>query len=99
MSLVNSTDLSEGGGIGQEFRQLSGGQLAVAGVAIAAISMILEFIALSGFAPTVSLFKKFLLHFIQMFLHPHFFKICEGGSYASFKNLFIREFSKHFIQF
>ena len=53
MSLANSTDIT--GGVGTEFRQLSGGQLAVAGVAIAAISMILEFIALSGFAPTVSI--------------------------------------------
>ena len=35
-------------------RQLEAGQLAVAGVAIAVISMILEFIALSGFAPSVS---------------------------------------------
>ena len=56
MSLVNSTALTEGG-VGTEFRQLSGGQLAVAGVAIAAISMILEFIALSGFAPTVIIFQ------------------------------------------
>lgn len=37
-----------------EFRQLGTGQLAVAGVAIAIISMILEFIALSGFAPRIS---------------------------------------------
>jgi hypothetical protein len=37
-----------------EFRQVQPSQLAVAGVAIAVISMILEFIALSGFAPTVS---------------------------------------------
>ncbi len=37
-----------------EFRQSQPQQLAMAGVAIAVISMILEFIALSGFAPTVS---------------------------------------------
>ena len=41
----------------QEFRQLPAGQLAVAGVAVAVISMILEFIALSGFAPSVYKFS------------------------------------------
>ena len=40
-------------------RQLEAGQLAVAGVAIAVISMILEFIALSGFAPSVSTYSVF----------------------------------------
>ena len=37
-----------------DYRQLSNGQLAIAGVSIAVISMILEFIALSGFSPKVS---------------------------------------------
>ena len=36
-------------------RQVETGQLAVAGGAIAVISMVLEFIAMSGFAPSVSL--------------------------------------------
>ena len=35
----------------EDYRQLSNGELAIAGVAIAVISMILEFIALSGFSP------------------------------------------------
>ena len=34
-----------------DYRQMSNGQLAIAGVSIAVISMILEFIALSGFSP------------------------------------------------
>ena len=38
----------------EESRQLEPSQLAFAGVAIAVISMILEFITLSGFAPSVS---------------------------------------------
>ena len=37
-----------------DFRQMQSSQLAIAGVAIAVISMILEFIALSGFAPSVA---------------------------------------------
>ena len=59
MTLVNATELVNNafaaGGDSTEFRQLSGGQLAVAGVAIAVISMILEFIAMSGFAPKVQI--------------------------------------------
>ena len=43
----NPSDISD-------VRELPAGQLAIAGVAIAVISMILEFIALSGFAPSVS---------------------------------------------
>ena len=61
MTLVNATELVNNafaGGDSTEFRQLSGGQLAVAGVAIAVISMILEFIAMSGFAPKVKITKK-----------------------------------------
>ena len=34
-----------------DYRQMSNGQLGIAGVAIAVISMIVEFIALSGFSP------------------------------------------------
>jgi len=37
-----------------DYRQMSNGQLGIAGVAIAVISMIVEFIALSGFSPSVS---------------------------------------------
>lgn len=61
MTLVNATELVNNAfavGDSTEFRQLSGGQLAVAGVAIAVISMILEFIAMSGFAPKVKITKK-----------------------------------------
>ena len=68
MTLVNATELVNNAfavGDSTEFRQLSGGQLAVAGVAIAVISMILEFIAMSGFAPKVKITKK-MSHF-QMF--------------------------------
>ena len=53
MTLLNTTELVNNAFPTTEFRQLSGGQLAVAGVAIAVISMILEFIAMSGFAPKV----------------------------------------------
>ena len=51
-------------------RQLEAGQLAVAGVAIAVISMILEFIALSGFAPSVSTLLRLLLS--KLFSWPIF---------------------------
>ena len=54
-------------------RQLEAGQLAVAGVAIAVISMILEFIALSGFAPSVStLFSELRLRLSKSFSWPIF---------------------------
>ena len=54
-------------------RQLEAGQLAVAGVAIAVISMILEFIALSGFAPSVStLFSELRLRLSKLFSWPNF---------------------------
>ena len=54
-------------------RQLEAGQLAVAGVAIAVISMILEFIALSGFAPSVStLFSELRFRLSKLFSWPIF---------------------------
>ena len=57
MSLLNTTSSSE-----IIPRQVETGQLAVAGVAIAVISMVLEFIAMSGFAPAVSLLSNAFLH-------------------------------------
>ena len=57
-------------------RQLAPSQLAVAGVAIAVISMILEFIALSGFAPSVS---TYLLYFFR-------------AAVTSFKTIFLAYF-------
>ena len=52
--------MEESSALTEDYRQLSNGQLAIAGVSIAVISMILEFIALSGFSPRYVLYLVFL---------------------------------------
>ena len=51
--------MEESSALTEDYRQLSNGQLAIAGVSIAVISMILEFIALSGFSPRYVLYLVF----------------------------------------
>ena len=85
MSLLNTTSSSE-----IIPRQVETGQLAVAGVAIAVISMVLEFIAMSGFAPAVS-----LLVLSNAFLHNGQKYVFEKVIFWTVKSMvFLKYFSK-----
>ena len=70
MSLLNTTSSSE-----IIPRQVETGQLAVAGVAIAVISMVLEFIAMSGFAPAVSLLSNAFTQWAKMIFKVIFWTV------------------------